>query len=58
MPIEIKELIIRSTIRSEADALETVGHVSPEAVQELKDAILRECLQKVNQLLKQQRKER
>ena len=57
MPIEIRELIIRSTIRSDEDAPETAGRMSPEAVQELKDAILRECLQKVNQLLKQ-RKER
>jgi hypothetical protein len=57
MPIEIRELIIRSTIRSEEGTPEAAGQMSPEAVQELRDAILRECLQKVNQLLKQ-RKER
>ena len=57
MPIEIKELIIRSTIHHGDDEPEAVGQLSPEAVQELRDAIVRECLQKVNQLLKQ-RKER
>ncbi len=57
MPIEIKELIIRSTIRHGDDEPEAAGQLGPEAVQELKDAIVRECLQKVNQLLKQ-RKER